>query len=58
VNVDGAFNSETREATVDTIVRDHVGQPHAMTWRMVGRCREAEEAELMALLERLRLVQQ
>jgi hypothetical protein len=58
VNVDGAFNSETREATVDTIVRDHVGQPHAMTWRMVGCCREAEEAELMALLERLRLVQQ
>jgi hypothetical protein len=44
VNVDVAFNGETGEAAVGGIVRDHFGQPHAMTWRLVGRCREAEEA--------------
>jgi hypothetical protein len=58
VNVDGAFNGETGEATVGTIVHDHEGQPHAMTWRLVDRCREAEEAEVMSQLEGLRLVQQ
>jgi hypothetical protein len=31
VNVDAAFNGETGEAAVGAIVRNHVGQPHAMT---------------------------
>jgi hypothetical protein len=57
VNVDAAFNSVTGEAAVGVIVSDHVGQPHAMTWRLAGRCREAEEAETMALFEGLRLIQ-
>jgi hypothetical protein len=35
-----------------------VGQPHAMMWRSVGRCREVEEAEALALLEGIHLVQQ
>jgi hypothetical protein len=57
VNVDDTFNGETGEVVVGAIVHDHFDQPHAMTWRLVGHCKEAEEAEAMALLEGLRLVQ-
>jgi hypothetical protein len=53
-----AFNLSTGEAAVGIITRDHEGQPHIMEWKLVGRCRDAEEAEALALLEGLRLIEQ
>jgi hypothetical protein len=57
INVDEAFNSVMGIAAVGAIVQDHEGQPHAMAWCMVGPCRDAEEAEALAMLEGLRLAE-
>jgi ribonuclease HI len=58
INVGGAVNPSTGEAAVGAIMRDYEGQPHAMVWRRIGRCRDAEEAEALALMEGLRLADQ
>jgi hypothetical protein len=58
VNVDGAFNPVTKEAAIGVIVRDHAGQPHIMAWRVVSRCRDAEESEALALLKGAELAEQ
>jgi hypothetical protein len=57
VNVDATFNLSIEEAAVGIIARDHEGQPHFMEWKLVGCCRDAEEAEALALLEGVRLAE-
>jgi hypothetical protein len=56
LNVDGAFNSVTGEAAVGLIARDHGGNPHVMSWRLISNCRDAEEAEALACLEGVKLL--
>jgi hypothetical protein len=51
VNTDAVFNQATGEAAIGIIGRDHEGQPQFMVWRVIGKCRDAEEAEAVALLE-------
>jgi hypothetical protein len=57
VNVDATFNLTTGEAAERIVAQDHEGQPHIMAWRLVGRCRDAEEAEALALLDGIRLAE-
>jgi ribonuclease HI len=57
INVDGAFNPVTGDAAVGVITRDSDGQPHIMAWRVVCRCRNAEEAEALALPEGAKLAE-
>jgi hypothetical protein len=59
-NVDRAFNLVTSADVVGVIARDNDGndgQPHIMVWRVVSRCRDAEEAEALALLEGAKIVE-
>jgi hypothetical protein len=44
-------------AAIGIIGRDHEGQPLFMEWRLIGKCRYAEEAEAVALLEGVRRVE-
>jgi hypothetical protein len=53
INVDGAFNPSTGGAAVGVIARDHEGSPHVMAWRLLFHCRNAEEAEALAVVEGL-----
>lgn len=39
------------------IVQDHVGQPLLMAWRVILNCKSAEEAEVIACLDGVRLVE-
>jgi hypothetical protein len=56
VNTDAAFNQATGAAAIGIIARHHEGQPQFMAWRVIGQCRDAKEAEAMALLEGVRMV--
>jgi ribonuclease HI len=58
VNADGAFNPVTNEAAIGVIARDHMRQPQVMAWRVISRCRDAEELEAIALLEGAKLAVQ
>jgi ribonuclease HI len=58
INVDVADNPVTGEAAVGIIVRDHGGNPQVMVWRLISNYRDAEEAEALACLERVRLFHQ
>lgn len=55
VNVDGAFIPTSGAAGIGVVVRDHQGQPLLMAWRKLFHCRDAEEAEMVACLEAVRL---
>jgi hypothetical protein len=54
---DAAFNQATGNAAIGIIARDHEGQPRIMAWRVLHHCRNAEEAEAIALLEGTRLAE-
>jgi hypothetical protein len=56
INVEGAFNPMTGEATVGMIAIDHGSNPHIMPWSLILNCRDAEEAEAMACLEGVKLL--
>jgi hypothetical protein len=51
VNVDGAFNPTAGMATVDVVACYNEGNPKLLAWRMLSRCRDAEETEALACLE-------
>ncbi|GJN40248.1 hypothetical protein PR202_gb29435 [Eleusine coracana subsp. coracana] len=55
INVDGAFNEQTWEAAVGVIIRDTHGAPYLAAWRILYHCRDAEEAEIRACLEGIKL---
>jgi ribonuclease HI len=57
MNVDGAYNPRTGSATIGVTARDHDCNPHIMAWRVLFRCRDAEEAEALACLEGIRLAE-
>jgi hypothetical protein len=57
VNVDAAFNLTTGDAAVGMIGRDCEGQPHIMAWKLLGTYHDAEEAEVLALPEGLRMAE-
>jgi ribonuclease HI len=56
INVDGAFNPRAGGAAVGVIARDHESNPHVMAWRLLFHCRDAGEAEALAVLEGLSFV--
>jgi hypothetical protein len=41
------------QAPAGVIARDHEGNPHVMAWRLLFHCRDAEEANALAMLEGL-----
>jgi ribonuclease HI len=57
VKTDVAFNQTTGVAAIGIIARDHEGQPQFMAWRVIGRCRDVEEAEALALLEGMQMAE-
>jgi ribonuclease HI len=57
VNVDGAFNPMSGAAAVGVIARDNAGNPYIMAWRLLFNCRDAEEAEALAVLEGIRFAE-
>jgi len=51
INVDGAFNPTSEEASIGVIIRDQMGNPKLTAWRLLSHCRNAEEAEAQTCLE-------
>lgn len=49
INVDGAFIAELGATALGVVIRDKEGQPLLMACRRVFHCRDAEEAEDLAL---------
>ncbi len=55
INVDGAFIAESGQARIGVIIRDSAGLPLLSSWRTVTRVCSAEEVELLACNEGLKL---
>lgn len=50
VNVDGAYNHGSGKAALGVVIRDERGNPVLTAWRVIFRCKDAEEAEALACL--------
>ncbi|TVU45579.1 hypothetical protein EJB05_05069, partial [Eragrostis curvula] len=55
INVDGAFMESSGAAAVGVVIRDNTGSPLLTAWRILFYCRDAEEAEITACLEGIKL---
>ncbi|CAM0877827.1 unnamed protein product [Alopecurus aequalis] len=55
INVDAAFVSESGASAVGVMARDHRGVVIAAMCRIIGNCRDAEEAETVAILTGMQL---
>jgi hypothetical protein len=55
VNTDASFCPITDEASAGIVARDDEGKVMLTAWRILRRCNSAEEAEVEAYLEGLRL---
>jgi hypothetical protein len=52
--VDAGWDFLTKRAGFGIIIRNHLGRPLFSEWRYVPSCTSAEEAEVLASLERLK----
>ncbi|TVU30076.1 hypothetical protein EJB05_21682, partial [Eragrostis curvula] len=55
IDVDASFIEESGPASAGIIIRDYAGNVIISTWRLLFHCTSAEEAELQACREGLRL---
>ncbi|TVU05003.1 hypothetical protein EJB05_48150, partial [Eragrostis curvula] len=55
INVDGAFMESSSAAAVGVVIRDNTGSPLLTAWRILFYCRDAEEVEITACLEGIKL---
>jgi ribonuclease HI len=55
INVDAAFSPEAGSAAVGVVARNHCGGLVAAVSQTIGACRDAEEAEALAILAGLQL---
>ncbi len=55
INVDGAFNPENGNGALGLVIRNSRGEVLLSSWKFLRRCVSAEEAELLACYEGLKL---
>lgn len=55
INVDGAFTVEDGRCGLGIVIRNSEGKVLLSSWRFIRQCRTAEEAEVMACCEGLKL---
>lgn len=56
LNVDGAFSPQDGCGAIGIVVRNSTGQVLLTSWRFLRKCAAAEEAELLACCEGLKIV--
>lgn len=56
LNVDGAFSPQDGCGSIGIVVRNSTGQVLLTSWRFLRKCAAAEEAELLACSEGLKIV--
>jgi ribonuclease HI len=56
VNVDAGWDAATKHGGIGVLARDQRGRVLVTEWKFISVCGSAEEAEIMACLEGLRLL--
>jgi ribonuclease HI len=55
INIDGVCFATSGKAALGAIICDHEGNLVLIAWRLLFNCRDAEEAEMLACLDGIRL---